>query len=73
MIIQERTQRLYLQTSGRQTEIDFQMSANELYPTVKPAIIVGTCGQTGLVTSFIEHAIILKPKNGRFKAWSHSV
>ena len=32
------------------------MNANELYPIVKPAIIVGICGQTGLVTSFIEHA-----------------
>ena len=33
------------------------MNANELYPIVKPAIILGICGQTGLVTSFIEHAI----------------
>ena len=33
------------------------MNANELYPPVTPAIILGICGQTGLVTSFIEHAI----------------
>ena len=33
------------------------MNANELYSIVKPAIIGGICGQTGLVTSFIEHAI----------------
>ena len=33
------------------------MNANELYPIVKPAIILGICGQTGLLTSFIEHAI----------------
>ena len=33
------------------------MNANELYPIVKPAIIVGICGQTGIVTSLIEHAI----------------
>ena len=33
------------------------MNANELYFIVKPAIIVGICGQTELVTSFIEHAI----------------
>ena len=33
------------------------MNANELYPIVTHAIIVGICGQTGLVTSFIEHAI----------------
>ena len=33
------------------------MNANELYPIVKPAIIVGICRQTGLVTSFIEHAL----------------
>ena len=42
-----------VQTSDKQTEIDFQMNANELYPIVKPAIIVGICGQTGLVTSFL--------------------
>ena len=34
------------------------MNANELYPIVKPAIIVGFCGQTGFVRSFIEHAIL---------------
>ena len=45
-----------VQTSYKKTEIDFQMNANELYPIVKPAIIVGICGQTELVTSFIEHA-----------------
>ena len=33
------------------------MNANELYPIVKPEIIVGIWGQTGLVMSFIEHAI----------------
>ena len=33
------------------------MNANELYPIVKPAIIVGNCAQTRLVTLFIEHAI----------------
>ena len=36
-----------VQTSDKQAEIDFQMSANKLYPIVKPAIIVG----------IIEHAI----------------
>ena len=46
-----------VQTSDKQIEIDIQMNANELNPIVKPAIIVGICGQTGLVTSFIEHAI----------------
>ena len=49
-----------VQTSDKQTEIDFQMNANELYPIVKSAIIVGICGETGLVTSFIEHAIRLR-------------
>ena len=44
-------------TNFGQTEIDLQMNANELYPIVKPTIIVGICGQTGLVTSFIKHAI----------------
>ena len=39
-----------VQTSDKQTEIEFQMNANELYPIVKPTIIVGICGQTGLVT-----------------------
>ena len=33
------------------------MNPNELYPIVKPAISVGICAETGLVTSFIEHAI----------------
>ena len=33
------------------------MNVSELYPIVKPTIIVGICGQTELVTSFIEHAI----------------
>ena len=46
-----------VQTSDKQTEIDFQMNANELYPIVKPAIIVEICEQTGLMTSFIENAI----------------
>ena len=46
-----------VQTLDKQTEIDFQTNANELYPIIKPAIIVGICGQTGFVTSFIEHAI----------------
>ena len=46
-----------VQTSDKQTEIDFQMNANELYPIVKPAIIVEICEQTGLMTSFIQHAI----------------
>ena len=47
-----------VQTStDTQTEIDFQMNANELYPIVKLAIIVGIFGQAGLVTSFIEHTI----------------
>ena len=53
------TQRLLfiVQTSDKQIEIDIQMNANKLHPIVKPAIIVGICGQTGFVTSFIEHAI----------------
>ena len=46
-----------VQTSDKQTEINFQMNANELYPIVKPEVIVGICGQTRLVTSFTEHAI----------------
>lgn len=42
-----------VQTSHKQSEIDFKMNANGR----KRAIIVGT-GQTELVTSFIEHAIV---------------
>ena len=55
-----RAQRLLFKgpTSEKKTEIDFQMNANQLYPIVKPAIIVGMCAETGLVTSFVEHAIV---------------
>ena len=57
MVIAYSTVAIYSTNFGQKTEIDFQMNANELYSVVKPAIIVAMCGQTGLVTSFIEHAI----------------
>ena len=57
MSITYSTVAIYSTNFGQKTETDFQMYANELYPIVKPAIIVRICGQTGLVTSFIEHAI----------------
>ena len=34
----------------------FQMNASKIYLIVKPVIIVGICGQTGLGRSFTEHA-----------------
>ena len=41
----------------KQSGIDFQMNANELYSIAKPARIVGIPGETTLVRSLGIHAI----------------
>ena len=58
-MIQQR--RLFIaQTADKQTEIDFQINANELYSIVKSARIVGIFGQNTLVTSIGIHAIFMR-------------
>ena len=48
---------LIARNSDKQTKIDFQLNANEPYPIVNPATIVGHFGQTVLLTSFEIYAI----------------
>ena len=48
---------IYSTNFDKQTEIDFQMSANEPYP-VKPAIIVGICVQTGRLRRHLQNMLL---------------
>ena len=41
---------LLIQTTDKQTSIDFQISANKPFSIIKPERIVGKCGQTAAVT-----------------------
>ena len=49
---------IYGTNFDKQTEIDFQMSANEPYP-VKPAIIVGIFVQTGRLRRHLQNMLLL--------------